>query len=78
LASQDPLYLSGPILFELCENKEISVAQVVRGTPVTFRRWLFDCLKDQWDRIMQESNSFQLKSDPDIVRWSIESNGKFS
>jgi hypothetical protein len=45
---------------------------------VTFRRWLFDCLKDQWDKIMQESNSFQLKSDPDIVRWSIESNGKFS
>ena len=75
---KDPLYLSGPNLFELCENKDISVAQVLSGTSVTFRRWLFDCLKDQWDKIMQESNSFQLKSDLHIVRWSIESSDKFS
>jgi hypothetical protein len=37
----EPLCLTAPILFELCENKNVTIAQVRNGTLVIFIRWLF-------------------------------------
>jgi hypothetical protein len=45
------LYLIAPVLFELCDNKNISVAQALSGTQISFRRWLFDDLTSTWEVI---------------------------
>jgi len=37
----EPLSSCAPILFELCDNKNVTVAQVRNGFNITFRRWLF-------------------------------------
>jgi hypothetical protein len=42
---KEPLHDSAPILFELCDNKNLTVAHFFGGTQVTFRRWLFDELR---------------------------------
>jgi hypothetical protein len=43
---EKPLETLFPDLYELCENKELSVAQVKKGEiVVTFRRWLIDNLR---------------------------------
>lgn len=36
----EPLAKHAPVLFALCINKDISVAQALHGEPVLFRRWL--------------------------------------
>lgn len=73
-----PLYLIVPILFELCEDKGISVAQVIGGTPVSFRRWLFVDLRTCWDKILNDTMKFQLDNDSDVIFWSLEKSGKYS
>lgn len=75
---KEPLYLSHPVLFELCENKGVTVAQAMNGTAITFRRWLFDELRTIWNKILNNSNSFLLKSDSDVIFGSLENSGKFS
>jgi len=64
---EKPLYLMVPVLFELCDNKEITVAQARSGEPVTFRRWLFREVRVSWDLIWTDVMKFQLFSDPDII-----------
>lgn len=66
------------VLFELCENKGVTVAQAMNGTAITFRRWLFDELRTIWNKILNNSNSFLLKSDSDVIFGSLENSGKFS
>ena len=39
----------------------------MNGTPIVFRRWLFDDLRTSWNKILNDSNSFQLNSDSDVV-----------
>jgi len=47
-------------LYELCENKELSVAQVKKGEiVVTFRRWLIDNLRDTWEHIWEKLLNFK-------------------
>ena len=36
-----------PVLFELCENKCVSVAQALSGNVISFRRWLFGDLRSK-------------------------------
>jgi len=48
---KEPLYYCAPVLFELCENKNITVAQAIGGSQITFRRWLFEDLRTDWNRI---------------------------
>lgn len=47
----DPLCKVNPILFELCENKHVMVAQAVADQNISFRRWLFPELRDDWNKL---------------------------
>lgn len=67
-----------PILFELCENKLISVAQYLRGENITFRRWLYDELRNTWEMIVEDAAAFQPAREEDIITWDLKKNGKFS
>jgi len=75
---KNPLYVSAPLLFELCENKDITVDHFLKGSTITFRRWLFDDLRIAWNVIWQDALKFQLTTNDDSVIWLIGKSGKFS
>jgi len=75
---KEPLYVIAPILFELCENKNISVAQALNGTQISFRRWPFDDLRSTWETIWHDAVNFRLTSNADSVLWLIGKSSKFS
>jgi len=54
----EPLSSCAPILFELCDNKNVTVAQVRNGFNITFRRWLFEELRICWDKICFDMSVF--------------------
>ena len=66
------------MLFTLCENKNITVAQAMNGVPITFRRWIFQELRIMWEKIWLDASNFNLDSSPDRVVWSLEKSGRFS
>lgn len=54
----EPLSSFAPILYELCETKNVTVAQVRNGVNITFRRWLFEELRTCWDKICYDMPFF--------------------
>lgn len=54
----DPLCVSVPVLFELCENKTMTVAQAMNGDRISFRRWLNSDLRTTWDNIWNDAVDF--------------------
>ena len=66
------------MLFELCENKNITVAQVLNGLQITFRRWLFDDLRANWNNILQDTMNFQLIDRDDTILWVLGKKGRFT
>jgi hypothetical protein len=50
-----PICDIAPMLFELCENKSIFVAQAMSGNDISFRRWLFGDLRTTWDKVWQDA-----------------------
>lgn len=56
----EPIASLAPVLFALCENKDIFVAQALQGTSITFRRWLHLELWLEWDEIWRKATNFQL------------------
>ena len=68
----EPLCITAPVLFELCENKYVTVSQVRNGVSITFRRWLFDDLRTSWYNIMNDMSVFQFSDRPDSVMWNLE------
>jgi len=75
---KEPLSLSAPVLFELCENKNIIVAQVLNGLQIIFRRWLFDDLRANWNNILQDTMNFQLIDRDDTILWVLGKKGRFT
>ena len=55
---KEPLHIIAPVLFELCENKNLIVAQFFYGMQITFRRWLFDELRVCWNNILHDMSVF--------------------
>ena len=68
----EPLSSCAPILFELCDNKNVTVAQVRNGFNITFRRWLFEELRICWDKICFDMSVFQFTDILDLVIWKLE------
>jgi hypothetical protein len=52
---KEPLAEHAPVLFALCENKEITVAHALQGIPVLFRRWLHYEIRIEWDEIWDKA-----------------------
>jgi len=74
-----PLCISDPILFELCECKDVSVEKIRSGeVHITFRRWLLIELRSRWEEIWCDASSFILVNEPDKIIWTLEKNQKFS
>lgn len=60
----DPLYTLSPDLFKICDQKDISVFQLVSGlVPISFCRWLTPGLRTEWDKIMEDVLETQLVSE---------------
>jgi hypothetical protein len=74
----EPLSSHAPMLFELCENKSMTVAQALNGEPILFRRWLYQELRVQWEVIWEDANNFQLEDSADVVFWNLGKTGKYS
>ena len=74
-----PLIKIVPVLFILCEQKEVTVHDVKNDiVQITFRRWLTDELQICWDLIQSDVHNFELQNAEDIVFWRLEKNRKFS
>jgi hypothetical protein len=67
-----------PVLFELCENKNITAAQAMNGVPIVFGRWLFHELRVIWEKVWQDASNFLLNNTPDSVVWNLEKGGRFT
>jgi hypothetical protein len=74
----EPLALHAPVLFALCENKNISVAHALQDTPIIFRRWLHVELRTSWEEIWERAKRFQLVDTSDEVMWKLGTLKKFS
>jgi len=75
---EEPLSSYAPLLFELCENKNITVACALKGDPILFRRWLHIEIINEWERIWEDASKFQLEEQEDIVVWNMGKNNKFT
>lgn len=76
---QQPLCEIAPVLFALCDFKDVMVDQVRNGDIViTFRRRLPRYLRLQWEQIWSDVLAFHLGNDYDTVLWSLEKNNNFS
>jgi hypothetical protein len=65
-----PLCARYPILFELCDEKEITVKKFIKlGCDLNFRRWLPAILHNQWECICNEILNTSLGERADIWEW---------
>lgn len=74
---KEALSSHAPILFELRENKNLTVAQALSGEARLFRRWLFQELRVQWEVIWEDADNVPLEND-DVVFWNLGKNRRFS
>lgn len=76
---QAALNIIAPTLFELCDNKNVTVAKVKsREVILQFRRWLNDDMARCWVKIWEDVENYCLVSEPDRIFWKLEKNEKFS
>ena len=76
---QQPICEIAPVLFELCDQKEVTVEQVRSGeVTFTFRRWLPQDLRASWEHIRRDAYSFPLDAESDRILWLLEKKKKFS
>ena len=76
---QQPLCEIAPVLFALCNLKDVMVDQVRNEVSIiTFRRWLPEDLRLQWEKILSDVSTFNFGNGSDMVLWSLEKNNKFS
>jgi hypothetical protein len=68
---EEPLSSHAPLLFELCENKNITVACALKGDQIRFRRWLHNEIRNEWEKIWEDASKFQLEDQEDIVDWNL-------
>jgi hypothetical protein len=63
-----PLCTLHPDLFKLCNQKDITVFQLISGeVNISFSRWLTPDLQSEWCTIKDEIFAIQLGSDQDTV-----------
>lgn len=76
---KQPLCLLYPDLFKMCQQQDITVAEVRKDPKlITFTRWLVD----EWDvsrnKIMVDTAEMSLKQGNDDVSWKFRVNGRFT
>ena len=66
----NPICIDHPTLYEICEDKDITVHEVLakRGH-LSFKRWLSPLLFEEWIRQLEQVFSFQFCNQEDIILW---------
>ena len=74
--------LSGqyPALYNIVRYKEVTLASVMQTLPpnMTFRRDLLGTRLATWNTLLGRLATINLEPGPDVFRWSLLQNGKFS
>jgi hypothetical protein len=75
-----PLNLSYPNLFEICNQREWTVAKVLRDERINliFRRNFGDKEEREWDELTLLTDGVSLSHESDSVIWTLEKNKEFS
>ena len=59
-----------PLLYRLCTEKDITVEETrKKSLNLNFRRWLYPELETQWVDICDRVNSFEFRSNNDVIVW---------
>ena len=75
----NPICIDHPTLYEICEDKDITVHEVLakRGH-LSFKRWLSPLLFEEWIRQLEQVFSFQFCNQEDIILWKWNCRKKFT
>ena len=66
----NPLCVDHPILYEICEDKEFTVHEVlVKRGHLSFNRWLPPLFFEEWIRMLEQVFAFQFDNQEDIILW---------
>lgn len=77
--SSKPFSLLFPILYRICNEKEMSVAQGYDSHwRFSFRRWLNPTLQEQWNLVLGWISGVQLSNEGDKVVWMHTKSGVFN
>lgn len=64
----EPLYSKSSILFELCNDKKITLNKFIESRgQVEFRRWLPSILHEQWEWLKAIALEYHLITSPDTI-----------
>lgn len=76
---EKPLCLNYSTIFELSVNKKITVKEFMdRGGDISFRRWLPNILRAQWEEVKRKVMNQHLTNTPDTIFWGWTGQGKFT
>jgi hypothetical protein len=68
-----------PLIFSICENTRVSVAQACTGQdPLRLRRTLDANGRAEWDQLIDLIEATQISTGPDKISWSLEPSGEYS
>src|SRR5690242_9138067 len=74
-----PLSLHCSSLFELCNNKNITVNEFFeKNGSLCFRRWLPTILNNQWETLKSRVLNLHLIDEPDEISWKWTRTGKIT
>lgn len=74
-----PICNISSVLFILCEQKNVSVADVKSGkVQISFSRWLTSELQTCWNHIVSDAIDFHLQEPEDEILWKFGKNKHFS
>jgi hypothetical protein len=67
---ETPLAMSKPNLYDMCNDKNILVRDVIeKNAQLDFRRWLRDGDRRNWDKILEKLQVFEFQELSDGIRW---------
>jgi hypothetical protein len=79
LLNDKPLFITAPVLYDLCNEKFITVYQVLSASgQLTFRHWLPPILFEMCMKILEDVYSYDFDNVADPVTWKWCKDGSFS
>ena len=79
MVEDEPLKVLHPVLYAICNDKNVTVEFVCgRQLNLNFRRWLYPELKSQRDKICNRVAQYNFQNDDDEVLWKWGKDRKFS
>jgi len=76
---EQPLCINHPVLYDLCDEKGITVYEVLRRNgEFNFSRWLPPFLFDEWLTVVDNVFSYNFENQDDITLWKWNSKKKFT